>query len=441
MSIHTAVRSLAVAVMFLIAPIVSHAYFSIGVTVGFAPPALPVYEQPPCPGEGYLWTPGYWAYDEVEGYYWVPGSWVLPPRPGLLWTPGYWAWGPGGYAWNAGYWGPEVGFYGGIDYGFGYFGIGFSGGYWRGDDFVYNRAVVNVTNVNETNVYYNQITNNTTRSNVSYHGGPGGVQTQPTTGELAAAHEPHYGMTDTQLRQASVALSTPGLAARVNHGHPQVAAIAAVGHIAGTSARAGTSAMVAHGASTSMRSRVDMGDRNLSHTPTSLGNHASERPAGATVPGARRSFGSSPPTDRPRWASVPAARPGVTQPRESQPRSRFPAWQQASVPPPRLASTPPRAVTPAYANGSAWHRADARPPSGVHSSDRHPSWSEPHHVAAGTARPGTGRWAQGYAPPAQGRSMPSYQGMPKTPARSSAPRVAAGPSRAQKGEHYPPNRA
>ena len=47
----------------------------------FAPPALPVYEQPLCPGEGYLWTPGYWAYDNDYGdYYWVPGTWVMAPE-------------------------------------------------------------------------------------------------------------------------------------------------------------------------------------------------------------------------------------------------------------------------------------------------------------------------------------------------------------------------
>lgn len=31
----------------------------IGVSITFGPPPLPVYEQPLCPGEGYLWTPGY----------------------------------------------------------------------------------------------------------------------------------------------------------------------------------------------------------------------------------------------------------------------------------------------------------------------------------------------------------------------------------------------
>ena len=90
------------------------AQIGIGISVRIGPPALPVYEQPQCPSEGYLWTPGYWAWDDDNGYYWVPGTWVEAPEPGLLWTPGYWGWNDGAYAWNDGYWGPQVGFYGGI---------------------------------------------------------------------------------------------------------------------------------------------------------------------------------------------------------------------------------------------------------------------------------------------------------------------------------------
>ena len=56
---------------------------SIGVDIGVAPPALPVYAQPPCPTPGYLWTPGYWSYASA-GYYWVPGVWVAPPQPNVL---------------------------------------------------------------------------------------------------------------------------------------------------------------------------------------------------------------------------------------------------------------------------------------------------------------------------------------------------------------------
>jgi hypothetical protein len=109
------------------------------VSVGIAPPLIPVYEQPLAPGYGYIWTPGYWAYGDA-GYYWVDGAWVYPPYVDALWTPGYWGWGGGVYFWNAGYWGRHIGYYGGINYGFGYFGTGFWGGYWNGGHFFYNGA-------------------------------------------------------------------------------------------------------------------------------------------------------------------------------------------------------------------------------------------------------------------------------------------------------------
>ena len=140
---------------------------------GLEPPAIPVYAQPICPGPGYLWTPGYWAWSDDAGYYWVPGTWVLAPI-GMYWTPGYWGWGGGYYMWHPGYWGPHVGFYGGINYGFGYTGVGFYGGEWRGGGFYYNRSVTNVSVTNVTNVYNRTvIVNNVNR--VSYNGGEGPV--------------------------------------------------------------------------------------------------------------------------------------------------------------------------------------------------------------------------------------------------------------------------
>src|SRR5262249_16702493 len=102
------------------------AQVSVSVSVGFPPPALPVYEQPICPGEDYIWTPGYWAWDDYdEDYYWVPGTWVLAPERGYLWTPPYWGWNGVSFIFYQGYWGPRVGFYGGIDYGYGYTGRGY----------------------------------------------------------------------------------------------------------------------------------------------------------------------------------------------------------------------------------------------------------------------------------------------------------------------------
>src|ERR1700732_752872 len=117
------IRSL---LLVLLVIFVSAAAFSqVGISITFGPPALPVYEQPLCPQEGYLWTPGYWAYDDDAGeYYWVPGTWVEAPEIGVLWTPGYWGWRDEGFFFNEGYWGPHVGFYGGVVYGFVYFGAG-----------------------------------------------------------------------------------------------------------------------------------------------------------------------------------------------------------------------------------------------------------------------------------------------------------------------------
>ena len=66
-------------------------------SIDIAPPALPVYEQPPIPAPGYIFTPGYWSWGDA-GYYWVPGTWVEPPSVGLLWTPGYWGFNGGVYA-------------------------------------------------------------------------------------------------------------------------------------------------------------------------------------------------------------------------------------------------------------------------------------------------------------------------------------------------------
>ena len=107
---------------------ISAALFAqVNLTITLAPPALPVYEQPVAPGDGYIWTPGYWAYGP-EGYYWVPGTWVEAPEVGYLWTPGYWGWSDNAYIWYGGYWGEHVGFYGGVNYGYGYGGNGYQGG-------------------------------------------------------------------------------------------------------------------------------------------------------------------------------------------------------------------------------------------------------------------------------------------------------------------------
>jgi hypothetical protein len=200
-------------------------FAQIGVSISFGPPALPVYEQPICPGDGYLWTPGYWAYDnDIGDYYWVPGTWVLAPEVGFLWTPGYWGWGGGGFLFHEGYWGPHVGFYGGIAYGFGYFGVGFQGGRWDGGHFFYNRSVANVNVTNIHNVYNTTVINNTTVNRVSYNGGNGGITARATPEEEAAEHDRHLPPAAVQTQHMEAARADPQQRASVNHGKPAVAA-------------------------------------------------------------------------------------------------------------------------------------------------------------------------------------------------------------------------
>ncbi len=210
----------------LLAVIPASSYAGVLISVGFAPPVMPVYVQPPCPEPGWMWTPGYWAYGP-DGYYWVPGTWVPAPYVGALWTPGYWGWSGGLYVWNPGYWGPHVGYYGGVNYGFGYMGIGFVGGMWRGGVFAYNRAVMHVgvgpgwggnrIYEDRTIVERNTVVNN---NHVAYSGGPGGVNHQPTPQENAYSHEQHRAPTSFQTQHEGAAMHDTNSYASHNGGHP-----------------------------------------------------------------------------------------------------------------------------------------------------------------------------------------------------------------------------
>jgi hypothetical protein len=196
----------------------------VGVSITVAPPVLPVIEQPLCPVEGYLWTPGYWGYD--ADYYWVPGFWAAPPEVGLLWTPPWWGFADGVYVFHDGYWGPTIGFYGGINYGFGYFGTSYVGGVWEGNVFRYNTAVtrVNTTVIHNTFVDRTALSKQTTASRASFNG-PGGVKAEPTAQEKAAENARHVPATSEQISRQQAASKNRDLQASVNHGHPKAAAI------------------------------------------------------------------------------------------------------------------------------------------------------------------------------------------------------------------------
>ena len=203
----------------------------IGVSITIAPPILPVYEQPICPAPNNIWTPGYWAWGP-EGYFWVPGTWIEAPQIGFLWTPGYWGWGGGAYLWHGGYWGPHIGFYGGVNYGFGYGGVGYVGGEWRNGGFFYNQSVnrVNVTVIH--NVYNKTVVVNNS-SHVRFNGGTGGIQARPNAAQEAAARDHHIEATSVQTQHEHMASTNHELLASVNHGKPAIAATAKPGEFSG----------------------------------------------------------------------------------------------------------------------------------------------------------------------------------------------------------------
>jgi len=177
------------------------------------------------PAMGYLWVPGYWAYGG-DGYFWVRGYWIVAPQPGFLWTPGYWGYADGAYIWHGGYWGPRVGFYGGINYGFGYYVSGFYGGRWEGGTFHYNTAVWKVDSSAVGNTYVDRtVINNRTGiySRASFNG-PGGNDARPTAEEEAAGHERRIEATDRQRAYEENARHDPSQRYSVNHGHPNSAA-------------------------------------------------------------------------------------------------------------------------------------------------------------------------------------------------------------------------
>jgi len=247
----------------------TNAQITISITAGIAPPEMPVYVQPACPVDDYLWQPGYWAYDPNDGYYWVPGVWVAPPNPGLLWTPSYWGYEGGSYGFHLGYWGASVGFYGGINYGFGYGGWGYGGGNWSGGHFRYNTAVTNVNTTIVHNTYINRtVINNTYVNNHTSFNGPGGVTAKPRPEEVAAMKESHVQPTSEQMSHQQSASKDRSQFASVNHGHPAAAAMDKVGgHPYNAQGHAAKTPALSHTAATHTNATAE-------RTTTTKVNHA-----------------------------------------------------------------------------------------------------------------------------------------------------------------------
>jgi len=240
--VHKLLSGRLVVLLVVLSILATGAFAQVAISVSFGPPALPVYTQPLCPQDGYIWVPGYWAYDpNIGDYYWVPGTWVPAPEVGYLWTPPWWGWSGGAYLFHAGYWGPTIGFYGGINYGYGYFGHGYEGGRWNNGRFFYNRSVNNINVTNIRNVYNVTVVNNNS-NRVSYNGGNGGIQASPTAAEEAAARERHVAPVEAQRTQQEAAAKNQQMRASVNQGRPPIAATPKAGTFNGAGVVRATSA-------------------------------------------------------------------------------------------------------------------------------------------------------------------------------------------------------
>jgi hypothetical protein len=314
------------------------------------PPPLPAYDQPPIPGPGYIWTPGYWDWSDSDSdYYWVPGAWVEPPDTGLFWTPGYWRYYNGSYLFADGYWGPSVGFYGGVNYGYGYGGDGYGGGRWQGGRFYYNAQTNNLGGQEIPNVYSQSPPAGGSR--VSFNGGQDGLRTQPTPEQVQAAQAHHAAPTHLQVAAASAAQAVPQQRASVNHGAPPIAATARAGDFHATT---GVTAARSTGdytppprpASASQRvapsaDRAGVAPAPQQPTRPAFSGPATQR-AGAVHDAAPAQAYRAPPVER--------AQPRMTAPVERPPVERAPAVRAA---PPTRAAPAVHAAAPAAPRASA----------------------------------------------------------------------------------------
>src|SRR6266480_2079715 len=322
------IRALIAALSLAALPVVSDAAVFVGVSVNIAPPELPVYVQPPCPAAGYIWIPGYW--------------------------------------------GPHVGFYGGVNYGFGYGGEGYEGGRWRGNQFYYNRSVTNISNTNITNVYNRTVVNNVTVNRVSFNGGAGGVAARPSTAELRAAGEHHVGLTPVQRQHEQKARGDTTLRASVNGGRPPIAATQRPAAFSGrgvVAARGAAPAGAAHPAGPAHGAAMNRSDRPPQAQRPAMTNRAggpqADRPPQAQRPAIANRAGG-PQADRPPQAQRPAITnraggPQADRPMMNQQRSPYPgAGRAGPEPAPHAAPGYPQGRGPAQPGGAPAHQGAPR---------------------------------------------------------------------------------
>jgi hypothetical protein len=356
-------RYLFIAVLALLS---TPAFAQVSISVDIAPPALPVYEQPACPNDGYLWTPGYWAYGDY-GYYWVPGTWVQPPEAGLLWTPGYWGWSGNDYAFYPGYWGANVGFYGGVNYGYGYGGDGYGGGRWQGGNFFYNTSVNNIGSANVRNRYADA-TAVSQAGSISYNGGAGGVQAQASAQQRQFASERHVQPTSVQVAHVRAASNDRGQLASANGGRPATpAAVTPTSYNRVAKQNAATQPLTKQ--DSLKEQQASTVQNNMAPSPRPQINPEKQSPPASQNP---------PPTESRDIVAQPGEKPVVMKPQtpvyNTEPRPEAPVATQPhpeTVPPPqpRPEAVPPQsrpqAEAPPQPRPEAGAKTQSQPEAGV----------------------------------------------------------------------------
>ena len=68
-----------------IAAFTAPSFAQLSVYIGRTPPPLRREVRPAPPGEGYVWTEGYWG-NAGGRYVWRPGVWTRPPYAGAYWS-------------------------------------------------------------------------------------------------------------------------------------------------------------------------------------------------------------------------------------------------------------------------------------------------------------------------------------------------------------------
>ena len=125
------------------------------------------------------------------------------------------------------------------NYGYGYFGSGYEGGYWDHGRLYYNREINNFGGRRIQYVYSRPPTHRGFENRTAFNGGTGGIAAQESAQERAAARERHLRPTSLQTQHIRAAGTDPSFRHSVNNGTPAIPATSKPGRF-GAAAGAAT---------------------------------------------------------------------------------------------------------------------------------------------------------------------------------------------------------